>query len=95
MQVFLLVTFKILPAFFEAALGWFDSVNGDDAPVSGVADDAEPAESESHGLGIRRLDVRPAGGESGERLLRIDAPFSAPGKRMLCEVNACAHISAL
>lgn len=48
MQVFLLVTFKILSAFFELTLERFDPVNGDDAPVFGVADDPQPAENESH-----------------------------------------------
>lgn len=48
MQVFLLVTFKILSAFFELTLERFEPVNSDDAPVSGVTDDSQPAESESH-----------------------------------------------
>ena len=48
MQVFLLVTFKILPAFFELTLERFDPVYSDDAPVFGVADDSQPTENESH-----------------------------------------------
>lgn len=40
--------FGILPAFFELTLNWVEPVNSDDAPVSGVTDDSQPAESESH-----------------------------------------------
>ena len=48
MQVFLSMPFGILPAFFELTLNWVEPVNSDDAPVSGVTDDSQPAESESH-----------------------------------------------
>lgn len=95
MQVFLLVTFKILSAFFELTLERFDLVDGDDAPVFGVTDDSQPAESESHRPVIRCLDARPAGGERGDHLLRVDSAFPAPLKSVLREVKSaheCASV---
>lgn len=48
MQVFLSMSFGILPAFFELTLNWVEPVDSDYAPVSGVAYNSQPAESESH-----------------------------------------------
>lgn len=42
------MSFGILPAFFELTLNWVEPVDSDDAPVSGVADDSQPTENESH-----------------------------------------------
>lgn len=91
MQVFLLVTFKILPTLFELTLERFDPVDGDDAPVFRVANDSQPAESESHRPVIRCLDARPVGGERGDHLLRVDAAFPAPLKSVPGEVKSGAH----